>query len=309
MSIPKISVVLSVKNEINNINQVLVSLKHQSYKPSEIIIVDGGSWDGTWEYLQTQKQIISFELIESNRAQARNFGISKANNDLIAITDAGCIATSKWIENLVKCKITQKADVIAGYYTANPKNVFEKSLIPYVLVMPDKVKHINFLPAARSMLISKQAWIKNGKFPEEYWHNEDYVFSRRLINNNLLVAFCRKAIVEWIPRKNLFSSINMFFRFALGDAESRIFRGKVVLIYTRYFLGVILIYLHQTNLLISLLFIYILWAIKKNYRYVKHVGSFFWLPILQITSDISVMCGTLLGLTLPRNFLLKYLIK
>jgi len=309
MSIPKISVVVSVKNEISSIKRLIKSLLNQSIKPNELIIVDGGSTDGTWELLKTYKGIKPFRIIDSNRAHSRNFGISEAKNSLIAITDAGCFASPKWIKNLLKCKNMHKSDVVAGYYSGDSKSVFEKCLVPYVLVMPDKVNSADFLPATRSMLITKSAWKRNGRFPEEFWHNEDYVFSRRMNKNKLKVSFCKKAIVNWVPRKNLLSSIKMFFRFALGDSESRIFRSKVGLIFGRYLVGFVLIFLLRIDLLIPLMGLYIFWSIKKNYKYVRHISAFFWLPVLQLSSDLAILSGTLAGIVLPRNVLLKYLIK
>ena len=42
--------------------------------------------------------------------------------------------------------------------------------------------------------------------------------------------------------------------------------------------------------------VYTLWAIGKNYRYVKHWQALYILPLLQITADIAVLSGTAIGL-------------
>ena len=47
MSIPEISVIITTKNESSHIYKCLVSVRKQSYKKIEIIVVDNNSTDGT----------------------------------------------------------------------------------------------------------------------------------------------------------------------------------------------------------------------------------------------------------------------
>jgi len=48
-----VSVIVTVFNEAKTINRLLKALAKQTYKPTEIIIVDGGSTDQTWKKLQS----------------------------------------------------------------------------------------------------------------------------------------------------------------------------------------------------------------------------------------------------------------
>ena len=91
-----------------------------------------------------------------------------------------------------------------------------------------------FLPATRSMALTKSIWKKAGRFDEQLSHNEDYAFANKLNVIGARVEFCKDAIVNWMPGKNLKQAFVMFFRFALGDAEAKIFRDKVVYIFLRY---------------------------------------------------------------------------
>src|SRR5271166_4423912 len=47
-----VSVTATVLNEADDIDRLLTSLMEQTLSPAEVIIVDGGSTDGTWERLQ-----------------------------------------------------------------------------------------------------------------------------------------------------------------------------------------------------------------------------------------------------------------
>ena len=51
-----VSVIATVLNEAEDIDGLVSSLIHQTLEPAEIIIVDGGSTDGTWERLQADAE-------------------------------------------------------------------------------------------------------------------------------------------------------------------------------------------------------------------------------------------------------------
>ncbi len=284
----KISVVVTVLNEKTTIKKLLDSLINQTSKPKEIIIVDGGSTDGTWEVISNQLSVISYR-IPGNRSVGRNYGINKAKTSIIAFTDAGCIPEPNWLKELVAPFADPKVQIVSGYYKGLPTSVFEKCLVPYVLVMPDQIRG-EFLPSTRSMAMRKGI----GLFDEKLSHNEDYAFAISLKKKGVEFYFAPKAIVGWIPRKNLRQATWMFMRFAIGDAQAGILRPKVKLLALRYYLFIFLIFIYWP--FVTLLLGYLVWAIVKNYRYVKDFRAVYWLPVLQITSDIMVLFGTVVGL-------------
>ncbi len=287
----RIAVVITVLNEEKTIESLVNSLINQTIKPAEIIIVDGGSTDKTWEILKKKKGLLSFQ-ISGNRSMGRNFGVSKAKSPIIAFTDAGCIPHPNWLEELMKPFI-QNAEVVSGYYEGKAENVFQKCLIPFVLVMPDKLKG-EFLPATRSMAIKKEIFLNVGGFDERLAHNEDFAFATKLRSRGFVPVFTRNAIVTWLPRQNLKSAAWMFLRFAIGDAQAGIFRPKVKFLIIRYYVFFFLSFINNDVLFFAIP--YLVWAIIKNYKYVKDLRAIFWLPILQLTADIMVIFGTTVGL-------------
>ena len=215
---------------------------------------------------------------------------------------AGCILDRDWFKNITSA-FDDKTNVVAGYYKARTGSIFEKCLVPYVLVMPDRVNPQNFLPATRSMAIKKSVWEKLKGFDQKLSNNEDYAFAKKIQANGFRIKFVKNAIVYWIPRANLYQAFNMFYRFAKGDSEAKIFRPKVVFIFVRYVLLLVLIIMfidtkHSSLLVLiaTLVFLYVLWSVMKNYKYVKKIQAFIYLPLIQVVSDFAVIMGTLRGL-------------
>lgn len=305
----KISFIATVFNEEENIEVLMDSLLSQSVLPDEIIIVDGGSTDATIlrikNYESRIKEKFCFKLLvkKGNRSVGRNEAVRNAKGDIIVCSDAGCRLDSEWTKRISRPFISKDVDVVAGYYKGKASSVFQKCLVPYVLVMPDRINPDKFLPATRSMAFRKSVWEKVKGFPEEYSHNEDYVFAKRIKKKGFRIKFEEGAIVEWMPPSSLYRAYIMFMRFALGDMEAGILRPKVILIFLRYLFAIlVLVYViikGDTAWVwgLAILFaIYIIWAIAKNYKYVKHLKAIFILPVIQIVSDIAVLAGSLLGL-------------
>lgn len=303
----KISVVITILNEEKTIEKLLNSLVLQTHQPSEVIIADGGSIDNTVQLIKSwQKGHQKFPLMlfikKGNRSVGRNYAITQAKNEWIAITDAGCEPHKNWLKNLIKTASDKKCEVVAGYYQGIAKTNFQQAVIPYALVMSDKVNPDTFLPATRSMMMKKSVWEKLGGFDEELSDNEDYALAKKMTNEKVKICFANDAIVNWIPRDNFRDFLKMIYRFAKGDAFAGIFRPKVLLIFARYLFACGLLYLvyrlfgfwYLFGVLILIFGAYFMWSIQKNIKYVP--DGWYYLPLLQIGADLAVMWGSVVGI-------------
>lgn len=299
---PNVSLICTVLNEEKTIGDLLQSISDQTRIPNEVIIVDGGSTDRTVSLLKkAKKKFPQLKLTvvqqQTNRSEGRNLAIKKARYDTIAITDAGCVLDPQWLEELVKKQLQTGAEVIAGYYRSEPKTPFQEAVVPFTLVMPDKVDPLSFLPATRSMLIKKSVFDTVGYFDPSLLVSEDYEFAHRLKKAKVAIMFAREATVVWSPRKNVGSFFRMVVSMAAGDVTGGVVRPKVVLVFIRYIFFATLLLGSVTSssvlfFFLGVLAVYSVWALWKNHHYVSP-SAYPWLIGLQYLADIGVIWGTL----------------
>jgi|688.fasta_scaffold110712_3 hypothetical protein len=93
---PKVSIVVAARNEAGNIQNLIDRLPNLS-TPQELIFVEGGSDDSTWETIQTainqnqdkSKVIISaYKQTGKGKGDAVRLGFSKATGEILIILDA-----------------------------------------------------------------------------------------------------------------------------------------------------------------------------------------------------------------------------
>lgn len=89
---PLVSVVIPTHNCLEYLPKALDSIFSQRMNNIEILIIDDNSSDGTWQWLQEQKeihpQIRPYHLKGVGSARARNFALKRVKADLIAFLDA-----------------------------------------------------------------------------------------------------------------------------------------------------------------------------------------------------------------------------
>jgi glycosyltransferase involved in cell wall biosynthesis len=120
-----VSVVVTELNEIEDIGSVVSSLLAQVPPAAEVIIVDGGSTDGTWEWLAAaaakdprlvaiRDESCSLKFSAGPVSRGRNVAIQAAKSGLIACADAGCTYAPDWLLNLTAPLVGGEAEYALG---------------------------------------------------------------------------------------------------------------------------------------------------------------------------------------------------
>lgn len=310
----KVSICITVFNEEKSISDLLESLVKQAKTADEIIIVDGGSSDKTLEiirHFQKKYKYIKLLTERCTRARGRNIGVDIASNEIIAITDGGCVADKNWLKNITKPFETGKVDIVAGFYCMIGKNNLQKAESVFLGVTPRKFNH-NFLPSTRSMAFTKKAWEEVGGFPEgENNSAEDTDFNYKAVKLGLKYSRVKNATVEWGMPDTLMDYFNKIKAYAKWDIRYGIWwhptqqlmshNIKSISKFLRYGIALYLLVLSITNtrlfpIFIIYILVYLLWSYRKIFLEFGDWRVAIWGPCVQIISDMAVMQGFISGI-------------
>ena len=289
----KTSFVTTVLNEAKTITLLLDSLQTQTKLPDEVVIVDAGSTDATLDLIKAHplNQSATIRIISQqgvNRSQGRNLGIKSANHQIIALSDAGCVLDNGWLARITGPLTNTSIDSVAGYYQTTADSVLAKAMAPFVAVMPDRFNHKTYLPSSRSLALKKSAWLKVGQYPENLDFCEDLIFSAKLKAQTRMVVK-PEAIVFWQIEDSLKDFYHRLKNYASGDVLAGYWPHliKIISVYLRY-----LVFFTVPPLFLAYLF----WPIIKFNHDVFGFKAIICLPLVQLTADLAVLRGALLGL-------------
>jgi len=116
---PLVSVIVPAHNEEKAIERTIQSLIKQEYPRKEIIVVDDGSTDRTYEIAQkfAKKGLIKLvhrEKASGKKARAVNFGIIYSRGDIIVTVDADTLLEPSSLSELIKPFRDQRIGAVSG---------------------------------------------------------------------------------------------------------------------------------------------------------------------------------------------------
>ncbi|MEK6675216.1 MAG: glycosyltransferase [Planctomycetota bacterium] len=222
------TVIMTVKNDVVGCDETLTALFVQSRQPGEIIVVDGGSTDGTRGVIarhQTQNpRIRLIEAVGANISRGRNIATEAATTDLIACTDGGCRPEPTWLQNLVRpIEREPEVEFIAGSYRIAPQSLLED--VVGLCTMRGQLEPVSpstFNPSGRSMAYRKSLWERAGGWPEWLQFSEDTLFDHKIRRLGAAWRFASDAIVNWRPRTTLCAIARQFYNYGTGRGHTQI---------------------------------------------------------------------------------------
>jgi glycosyltransferase involved in cell wall biosynthesis len=228
-----VSVVVTELNEGREIERAVESLLAQQPPATEVIVVDGGSTDGTWEWLQAaasrDRRLVAIRDESCNLkhslgpvSRGRNVAIAAASSPIVACADAGCAYAPDWLANLTAPLASGQAEYALGGSQLDPGNctVWDIASAPFFSVKLEAVAPTKSC-TARSMAFTKSLWAKIGGFPEQVLVGEDTLFdleARRLTEP----AFVANAKALYGPRNSFYSACHQLARYATSDGQARV---------------------------------------------------------------------------------------
>jgi len=312
-----ISLIMTVRNEANSLPGLLDSVLLGTLLPDEIVIVDGGSTDGTQQVIQSYSNRLPIRLIErpgANISEGRNAAIAAATHDLIAVTDAGVRLDPRWLELLTAPLLSSSShvDVVSGWFVADPQTPFERAMGATVLPALEDIDPSTFLPSSRSVAFRKAAWREVGGYPEWLDYSEDLMFDIALRDAGKQFAFAPGAVAHFRPRADLPAFYRQYYRYARGDGKANLWLKRHAARYATYSLGpavAVSSLLHRSSLpgkagLLAVLLAaaaycrrpYMrLFPMLRGLPLTSALYALALVPVLRLTGDIAKMLGYPVG--------------
>lgn len=234
-----ISVVVTVLNEAATIGPLLASLAAQTVRPREVIVVDGGSRDGTqlhaeWWHGRLGVPLRVVDAPGAGISRGRNLGIAAATAPLVAVTDAGVVLEPEWLAHLAAPFADETVSVVSGWFVPDARTPFETAMGATVLPALADVRPDRFLPSSRSVAFRKAAWERVGGYPEWLDYCEDLVFDLALKEVRATFAFAPGAVARFRPRSSLRAFWAQYYRYARGDGKAGLWAKRHAIRYGTY---------------------------------------------------------------------------
>ena len=225
--LPSISVIIPAYNSERTIRSLMDSLQSVTYPREllEILVVDNGSTDGTKEIIRAYPVTLLEEREVRSSYAARNRALREARNEILAFTDADCIATPDWLREGVRAM--EGADLVAG----NVDFIFSPR--PTLAELFDSLHHMQnddlirkYSGAATANLFVKASLFRQlGPFRSDVRSGGDMMWTRAATGAGFKLVYAPSAVVQH-PTRRLGQLLIKGLR--LGTGTYRMHREKGV---------------------------------------------------------------------------------
>ena len=210
----KISVVTVVLNNVDTIEETILSVDSQQHDDVEHIVVDGGSTDGTLEIIDRHSEKFARILIEPDSGiyDAMNKGIFLAKGEVVGFLNADDVFENQDI--LSRVHATFEDSTIQGCY-AQLVYVKANDLDKVVRFWDSRdyqagLFEKGWMPAHPTFYVRRELYQRYGDFKLDYRFHSDYELTARFIAVN-------KIKTRYIPE--------VWVRMRVGGATNRSFKN------------------------------------------------------------------------------------
>jgi glycosyltransferase involved in cell wall biosynthesis len=227
---PKVSIILTVKNEERTIDRAIESLLAIDYPDYEVIVVDGGSEDRTVAAAKNHKVRV-IQTKDSTPGQGRNEGIVASSHPVVAFIDGDCYVGKKdWLSDSV-CMLKQE-DVggIGGPVTPFNEAPYMSRVLMDVLSTSfanagsaqfaryKNQREVKSIPSCNA--VYRREVIENvGMFAKDLRFCEDADLNYRIRKSGYRLVYSPKMIIEHDWKVFSFASLFCYmFRYGAGRA-------------------------------------------------------------------------------------------
>ncbi len=236
-----ISLVSTIFNDRSGLECFFAAMAQQTRLPDEILIVDAGSKDGTWELMQAEAArtdrpwvMRAMQEIQCNVARGRDLAIEAAGGEIIVSTDIGCDWEPEWLEELVTpLEAEPGIDLVIGSWAVRREDLHGPwALAEWALKGDQRLEATaDCYSSSRSIAYRKCCWEAMGRYPEDLTLAADDAVFHYLIEKAEVPRVGASVVRCWWHRhETLQGFFKEAFRYGLGDGEAGIRKKDVILI-------------------------------------------------------------------------------
>ena len=250
----------------------------------------------------------------ANISQGRNIAIRNTKNEIICVSDAGCILDKNWVKEITKFYNSGSCNLVGGFNYPIYKSFLQRCLAICIMPKREEVNESKFMPSSRNISFKKDVWKSVGGYPENMDYGEDMKFNFNIKDKGFIVKFNPNAIVYWKMRKDMIQIFKQFFRYAKGDAVGRMYLYRHMIRFISFiFLVAVLTAAFNLNLWILTIFIplFVGYVFKPysrlNYIWGEEGGAqikktdkfllILFIPFVLFYIDLAKILGYIYGMT------------
>lgn len=209
---PTISIIVTFYNIANCVDYCLRSVLSQEYKDYEVICVDDGSTDETFEELMRFADLPHVRVIRqvnSGPSKARNTGIKYSKGEYLTFIDGDDIVSPYYLSTLIDALRESKADMAIGGIAFQPaddlENAAEQWVRPseFILMTRNELAEsilCQYLGVSGAARLAPRNFYNESFFPEGHFH-EDISTIMDLIGNATTIIRAVGPIYKYVQRE------------------------------------------------------------------------------------------------------------
>ncbi len=242
---PFISIITPTLNDKKNLKKLISNLKKQSLKNFEYIVADGGSTDGTVEYLKKMK-IVNKILVSKdlNMYRGINNALKHCSGKIIGYVNSDDFFNDKmYFKKVYNAFVTKNIDCIyGGYEVKNLYTGFKKCYIP--LQFKERYLVTLGMPFCQHTFFWHKKF-NNQKFNLKYKVCSDFEFIGRILIKSKKIGFLNMNSATFNKRRKSFGEKNK--RVGLKETKEikKFFKNKIKFNFIFYILDRILNFLNN----------------------------------------------------------------
>ena len=195
---PLITYITVVYNREDTLERCMKSIKNQTYKNIEYIVIDGNSTDNTMRLIEKNADNIDYYISQPDTGiyNAMNKGISLARGRFLCFMNSNDECTLSAAEKVIKEYKKNNADIICGirnFYVNGTQQ--EEVTYPRYCIKHSNFRYIQMYHQAT--YASYEVFNKIGGFDESYKLLSDWIWESAAIDAGASVDFCDEVLTNF----------------------------------------------------------------------------------------------------------------